>query len=221
MWRRQIALRTLLRKNQLGEPVHTDRILYGNIARPDQARLAVEDCFETFVALGQKITRIYESDYSDWSLVGESEMGNLLKICLHIDPSARFFTPEQVSAERPCFVFSRPLNTAIQIIEERGIATERVVPLSSLQVCYIMGQALQSRRDELLARTLSRKEFFRWEEIMFMHEHALGPSPFPRGPFEKAASNNVFVLSALVAREQVWLSFAARMLGTFFASWRP
>lgn len=215
-----IVLRTILKQAILEKPVHTDRLLYGTIIHPNAVRLEGRSCWETFVDLGRQITRACETDYAGWFVVGEGQFARLLIDCLNIDRKVMLLSPDQVNASGNCLVLSRPLETALDILRQRGISKGSVVAVDNLQACYILDRALRKNRDHLLAVACSRKELFRWEEIMFMFEHSCGSPLFPYRLQEIDMNSNVGQLSRMVAYEQVRLTFLSHVLEAL-VGWKP
>lgn len=216
----QVMAKTLLRLNILEQPVHKDRILYGKISHPEKVRLEAKDCYQTFREMGNEFVQLRDRDYTGWLAVGGEQFGNLLSGCLKMDVSELQQSPEQVPLGSRYLVFARPLAPALDILRSRGIPTEAIVPIDNCQACYLVGSALQNNRNHLLDITSSRKEVFRWEEILFMFDHAFGESQFPDRTNNFADESDIVRLSQLVAREQICLTFLARILATF-VDWNP
>jgi hypothetical protein len=215
-----VVLRTILKQAILEKPVHTDRLLYGTIINPNAVRLEGRSCWKTFVDLGRQITRACDTDYAGWFVVGQGQFARLLIDCLNIDRKVMLLSPDQVKASGNCLVLSRPLEAALDLLRERGISKDSVVAIDNLQACYIIDRALRKNRDHLLAVACSRKELFRWEEILFMFEHGCGPSLFPYRLQEIDIHSNVDQLSRMVAYEQVRLTFLSHVLEAL-VGWKP
>ena len=205
-----VLLRTILRRGILDDPVHTDRLLRGAVGRPDRARVTAHECHQTFANLGSDVVRARDRDYAGWALVGEAPLARLIGCCLQTDGMRGLLSPEQATPPGKFLVFSRPLQPALEALAGRGIAGAQRVVVDNLQLCYLVAHALQRRRDALLSLASSRSEFFRWEEVLFMFEHAFGPSRFP-DRIAAPAKADVAKLSVLVAREQVRLTALARL----------
>lgn len=217
-----IAQKTVVRCGLLEGFVHRDRLLFGQFNHPEKAQLQIGECLQTFVDLGRQITDLIERDYSNWGMVGNEEMFRFLKGCLNMDQSAAPSSPDSADPEGKYLVFSHPLEAGIEEMASRRVPDENIVPVNSLQACYIIDHALQNSRDHLLDTTLSKPELFRWEEILFMYEHAFGPSYFP-WQVDDLFQQNIGPdrLSQLIAREQVRLVFLSRIFATFFENWTP
>lgn len=216
----QVMATTLLRLGILEAPVHKDRILYGTISRPETVSLEAKDCYQTFQEMGRGLVRLWETDYTNWTLVGDEPFANLIRGCLKINPEATLYTAEQAPLQGNYLVFARPLAPALETLFSRGIPTDSIAVIDNCQACYLVAQALQNHRNHLLAITSSRKEVFRWEEILFMFDHAFGESLFPERIEEFPNESNIVQLSSLVAREQVCQTFLARILQTL-VGWNP
>lgn len=217
----RIVLDTVLRSGFVERPVHQCRMLYGTINRPSEMRLHAKDCYQTFAGLARKIVRVRDVDYGGWTLVGDKRFAELLRGCFRVDGTAEPISPEAVRAAAGRYVvFARPLAEALNLIQVRGVGADAVVALDTLQACYFLAHALTHNRDRLLTLTSSRKEFFRWEEMLFMFEHAFGPSLFPDQIGELAVDSTIARLSQVVAHEQIRLVILAQLLKTF-VDWTP
>jgi len=215
-----IILRTILKQGIPEKPVHMDRVLFGTIINPNAVRLEGRNCWETFVDLGRDIIRVCNADYTGWFVVGEGHFARLLIDCLNIDRKVTVLSSDQVNASGNYLVLSRPLETALDILRQRGISKDSFVAIDNLQACYIIDLALRKNRDHLLSFARSRKEFFRWEEILFMFEHGCEPSLFPYRLEEININLNVDQLSRMVAYEQVKLTFLSHVLEAL-VGWKP
>jgi hypothetical protein len=215
-----IVLRTILKQAIFEKPVHRDRLLYGTIVHPNAVRLEGGNCWKTFVDLGRQITRACNTDYAGWFVVGEGQFARLLVDCLDVDRNVMLLSTDQVNASGNYLVLSRPLETALDTLRQRGISKDSVVAIDNLQACYIVDRALHKKRDHLLPVAWSRKELFRWEEILFMFEHGCGSSLFPYRLQEIDMSSNVGQLSRMVAYEQVRLTFLSHILEAL-VGWKP
>ena len=216
----RIVLDTILRCGLLDEPVHHYRMLVGTVTQPEVIQLDENDCYQTFVDLGRQIVHIRDSNYSGWTIVDNGQFAKLAGGCLKIHGTVGPISPDEASDPNGKYlVFARPLPTVLHTMQERGIPSESILPVDNLQACYIVAHALERNREHLLTLTSSRKEFFRWEEVLFMFEHAFGTSQFPDKVI-RSAKSDVGQLSRLVAREQVRLIILSHLLKTF-VDWTP
>ena len=85
---------TLLRLGILEAPVHKDRILYGTISQPETVNLEAKDCYQTFEQMGQGLVRLWETDCTEWTLIGDEPFANFIRGCLKIKPEATLYTAE-------------------------------------------------------------------------------------------------------------------------------
>ena len=215
-----LVLRTILNQGILERPVHTDRLLYGTILNPNTVRLEGRSCWESLFDLGRHILRVCNTDYTGWLVVGEGRFARLLIGCLNIDRKVKLLSPDQANVSGNYLVLSRPLEAALDTLRKTGISKDSVVAIDNLQACYIIDRALRKNRDHLLAIACSRKELFRWEEVLCMFEHGCGPSPFPFRLQEIDMNSNVGQLSRMVAYEQVKLTFLSHLLEAL-VGWKP
>jgi len=212
----RICLDTILRCRFLDRPVRQHRILHGTISQPDRIRLDEKACYRTFVDLGYEIVSVRDSDYSGWAIVDSGQFAKLLRGCIKLDPTAMAISPGEASdRNKKYLVLARPLATAVDLLRGRGIPKDSIVPIDSLQACYIIARALETNRDHLLTLTSSRSNFLHWEEILFMFEHAFGKSCFPDSVSDHAVGSDVTRLSHTVAQEQVRLAILSNILKTF------
>ncbi len=208
----RICLDTVLKCEFLDEPIHQDRMLIGTIRNPDGIRLDEKACYQTFIDLGRQIVCIRDSDYSGWTIVDNGEFAKLLKGCLKIDSTAAPISPDEASdPSKKYLVCARPLITALDLLREQGIPSDSIVAIDSLLACYIVANALKRKREHLLTLASSRKEFFQWEEILFMFEHAFGTSVFP-DKVSNLIKSDIIQLSQMVAREQIRLTILAHLV---------
>jgi hypothetical protein len=215
-----VFLKTILRLEILEKPVHSDRLLYGTLSMPNKVKLFAVDCYKTWIDLGNSLVHMRDVDYKNWIAVGEKRFGELLRGCLKIDNTV-LQNPDEVSPSgRNLLVFARPLAPALDTLREKGIQEDAIVAIDNLQACYLVAHALERNRDYLLGLTSSRKELFKWEEQLFMLEHALGRYYFPDRVQDYLGSTDIVSLSCHVAAEQVRLTFLARVLETF-VDWKP
>lgn len=215
-----VVLRTILRQEILEKPVHSDRLVYGTISNPDAARLETRECWETFIELARQIVHVRDADYTGRIVVGDGKFARLLSSCLKIDGRAMFLSPDKVIVPGNYLVLARPFTPTLDILRQRNIARDSILVIDNLQACYIIARALQEKRDQLVTAASSRNDFFRWEEILFMLEHALGPSQFPDGLRNCRAESDIGRLSRIVALEQVRLAFLSRILESL-VGWKP
>lgn len=206
-----VVLRTILGRALLQNPVHTDRLLFGSVGNPGLARVTAAECYLTLTGLAREIVRGRDADYAGWTLVGEAPLARLLSCCLRLSGAGAVRPPERAPTPGRFLVFSRPLAPALEALAQRSIASRDVLAVDNLNLCYFVARALANCRDALLRLAASRSEFFRWEEVLYMFEHAFGPSSFP-DEVDAGAESDVAQLSALVAREQVRLTVLARLL---------
>ena len=217
----RVCVDTVLRCGFLDRPFHQYRLLYGTVMPTDRIQVKAKECYETFGELGRRIVRLIDTDYSGWTCVGGRRFAELLSGCLNVGTKMAVISPEEAGAKDGTFlVFARPLERALALMWERGILQDSVMAVNNLQACYILAHALERNRDYLLSLTSSRKEFFRWEEILFMFEHAFGRSDFPGNVGSATAARDLDELSRVVAREQVRLTLLAQLLRTF-VDWTP
>jgi hypothetical protein len=215
-----VFLKTILRLGVLERPLHQDRLLYGTLNSPSKLKLLPKDCLETLIDLGQSLVHLRNADYNGWMIVGEERFGQLLRGCLKMDHTI-VYNPNQVTPLRQnLLVFARPLAPALATLREKDIPKGTVVTIDNLQACYLVAHGLERNRNYFLNLTSSRKELFRWEEQLFMLEHALRQSYFPERMQDYPESPDIISLSRLVAAEQVRLTFLSRILETF-VDWRP
>ena len=206
-----VVLRTILNREILQDSVHTDRLLFGTIDSPECARVSAADCYQTFTGLGREIVCARDNGYAGWTLVGDPRFARLLGCCLKLSGAGALRSPDRAAPPGRFLVFSRPLASALETLAARGITSNNWLAVDSLHLCYFVAHALHDSRDALLSLAASRSEFFRSEEVLFMFEHAFGPSRFP-DQVASCAESDVAQLSALVAREQVRLTVLARLL---------
>ena len=209
----RICLDTVLRCGFLDESVHQDRMLVGTIHNPDGIRLDEKACYQTFVDLGRQVTRICDLDYSEWTIVDNGEFAKLLRGGLKMDGMAAPILPDEASdPNKKYLVCVRPLATALDLLRERGIPRDSIIAIDNLQVCYIVAHTLKRNREYLLGLASSRKEFFRWEETLFMFEHAFGHWLFPDKVPGPSVESDIAQLSRMVAREQVRLTILSHLV---------
>lgn len=216
----RICVDAILLSGFLNEVVHQYRMLFGTIVHPSQVRLGEKACYKAFADLGREIVRIRDADYRGWTIIDDGQFAKLL-LGSQDGHRAVPISPDKASDPNKKYVVSaRPLATALDILRERGIPRDSIVAIDSLSACYIVAHALKTNREYLLTLTSSRKEFFRWEEILFMFEHAFGASQFPDKVPDPSVGSEVAELSRMVAREQVRLTVLSHLLKTFI-SWSP
>ncbi|MEW6387408.1 MAG: class I SAM-dependent methyltransferase [Thermodesulfobacteriota bacterium] len=216
----QIALSTILRLGLLENPRHRLRLLGGTIQEPDQVQLGVKDLAETFEGLARDLVALRQADLTGCAIVGEEKFAQLLGVVLKLADSPPRLTPPEAAPGRPYLVIARPLAPALATLAQRGVAAESLVIIDNLQAAYLVAEALRKDRDYLLNAAASRSDFFLWEELLFMFDHACGCSAFPDQPLDPRARTDLDYLSRLVAREQVRLMFLARILETL-VGWMP
>ena len=209
----RICLDTILRCGFLDGPFHQDRMLVGTITNPDGMQLNEKACYQTFTDLGRQIIRICDLDYSGWTIVDNGEFAKLLGGGLKMDGKAVPISPDEVSdPNKKYLVCARPLATALDLLRERGIPRDSIISINNLQVCYIVARTLKRNREYLLALTSSRKEFFHWEETLFMFEHAFGHRLFPDKVPDPSIESDIAQLSRMVACEQVRLTILSHLV---------
>lgn len=209
----RICLDTVLQCGFLDEPVHQDRMLVGTIHNPDGIRLDEKACYQTFIDLGRQITRICDLDYSGWTIVDNGKFCQILRGGSQDGRHGRPILPDEASdPNKKYLVCARPLATTLDLLRECGIPRDSIISINNLQVCYIVARILKRNREYLLALTSSRKEFFHWEEELFMFEHAFGTSVFPDKVPGPSAESDIAQLSRMVAREQVRLTILSHLV---------
>ncbi len=217
----RVCLDAILRCQLLNQPIHQYRMLHGTIEHPGEIQLDETACYQSFGDLGRQIVRIRDSDYTGWAIVDSGSFAKLLRYCLKIDHTAVPILPEQATdPNRKYLVSARPLVAAIDLLRGRGIPEDSIVAIDSLQACYLLARAIETNRDHLLTLTSSSSEFMRWEEILFMFEHAFGASQFPDRVPDACVESDLTQLSQVVAREQVRLAILSNILKTF-VDWTP
>lgn len=209
----RICLDTVLQCGFLDEPIRRDRMLVGTIRNPDRIRLSEKACYQTFADLGRQITHICNLDYFGWTIVDNGEFAKLLRGGLRMDSMVAPILPDVANdPNKKYLVCARPLATALDMLRERGIPRESIMPIDNLQMCYIVAHTLKRNREYLLALASSRKEFFHWEEVLFMFEHASGASVFPDEVPDPSVESDIAQLSRMVAREQVRLTILSYLV---------
>ncbi len=217
----RICLDSILRCRLIDQPLHQYRILSGTISHPEKIRLNAEACYRTFANLGQQIVTIRNSDYTGWNIVDNGQFARLAVGCLKADSTAPLVPPDQLTdPNRNYFVSARPLAPVLERLHNLGTPEESIVAVDSLNACYILAHALETNRDYLLSLTSSRNDFMRWEDILFMLNHAFGESLFPDEVPRPSNGADVTYLSHIVAREQVRLAILSNLLKTF-VDWTP
>ncbi len=216
----RICLDTILRSGFLDEPVHQYRVLSGTIIQPSQVRLSEKACYQTFADLGRQIVHIRDTDYSGWTIVNDGQFAKLLWGCQGAHRAVPISPDKANDPNKKYLVSVRPLAPALNLLRERSISGDSIVAVDSLSACYIVAHALERNRDHCLKLTSSQKEFLRWEEILFMFEHAFGSSQFPDKLPDASVESDIAQLSRIVAREQVRLTILSHLLKTF-VSWTP
>lgn len=217
----QVCLDATLRAHLLDQPIHQYRMLYGIVSQPNETRLDSKACYQAFADLGYRIATFRDCDYSEWVVVGSEQFTKLVRCCLKIDDATITISPDQVTDPKHKYLVSaRPFNTALDLLQRRGIPKDSIVVIDSLKTCYIIANALEKKRDHLLKLTSSHREFLHWEELLFMFEHAFGTSQFPDIIPDSSVESDISKLSQIVAREQVRLAILSNILKTF-VDWIP
>lgn len=215
-----LIMQAILRKGLVEEPVHKDRLLHGRIRDPQATRLYGKECYDVLLELGRRVVETRDADYSGWMVVGNGPFARLLGICLNLDRTMTLISPDHVIPSGHYLLLSRPLCPALDLLERHRIPRESIVAIDNLQACYIIARMLQVNRDRLLEIAVSRKEFFRWEEVLFMFDHAVGPMQFPDRLQECRSETDVARLSRIVALEQVRITILSRLLEGLI-DWKP
>ena len=217
----RVCLDTILRLGLLEEWAHQDRILHGTVSQQNKTHLDAHDCCRTFADLGNQIARVRNADYRGWTIVGDEQFTKLLMGGLAMDDKAVPITPAKAKDPHgKHLVFHRPLVAALDSFREYGLPKDSIVIIDNLTACYILDHIQKKDKDYLLKLTASTKEFLKWEEMLFMFEHAFGVSRFPDEVPNPSAGLDIAQLSRMVAREQVRLNILASLL-KICVGWLP
>ena len=212
----KILLDTIVRLTLVSEPVHLFKLLSGKIDNADPVRVNSDDCLRTFLDLGARISKLIEQDYSDWALVGDEKFTKVLRICCNVDKSSKIFSVHEIGNENVHYLlFDRSTDIPLSVLKNKNAQF-----IDSLTACYIVEYGLRKNRDALYELSSEPGKFLRWEEMIFMFEHAHGPSAFPFDLQSISETANAEELSKLIAREQIRLNFLSEILTTL-VDWQP
>jgi len=212
----QVVVDAILRSEVLESVLHVDRIVHGVIERPQEAHVTAGDCYAAMVGVAEGFRQLAGRSYSDWRLVGDDRFAAFLKCCLEVDSNPTIAPSEARDPKARYLVFARPLTPALEALREIEEAGAELVTVNSLQACYLLARALRRRRDYLLTIATPRSDFFAWEELLSIFEHATQAPPFPETVPELAVWGDVDVevLSRTCAHEHVRLSILSNLLKT-------
>lgn len=210
----RIFIDTILRKRILKDCFHHGRIVYGIIEDPKRTKVQEGDCFDTFFDLAARIKLTIEDDYTDWMILGEGQLISIIKNSLNAGNNLRAISKDDITFEGKYVVLSRPLMPTLKILNDKGVSPKQIRVLDNLFVCYAFAYGLKQKRDYFLSLLSSRKDFFKWEEALFMFEHTVGQISWP---YQHTHDNQIAIeaLSKIVAFEQVRLLLLTKLLELF------
>jgi hypothetical protein len=215
----EVALKALLQTQRVSQPVHRDRLLYGQIDKPKAINLSFENCLDIFKNIGRDINRLAEKNFTSWNLIGHEAFARMLSASMKIDVSRISSSFNNLSQKDKFLVFARPLAFFLEQISEHRIPSENYIIINSLQACYLLEKGLHQNRDMLLDMAVDRRKFFGVEEKLFMFQHAFGSSKFPED-MNGLKARTVEDLSAIIAGEQIRLGILAELFEGILG-WKP
>ena len=133
------------------------------------SRLILVECFHAWKNIGEKLEKFVEFDFENCDFIGyEDDYVTLLRE-LRVFKGKVIKNMEAIPFERNAVVLPHPLS---QDIIERVSDSNNFVLLDELTFFYLLYDSMINNKDGVLAITKNRKLYFKWEELLEMHNHA-------------------------------------------------
>ena len=148
---------------------HVGRIFAGIKTKEIDHNQLREQCFHAWKNIGEKLEKFVEFDFANCDFVGyEDDYVTLLRE-LRVFKGKVIKNMEAIPFERNAVVLPHPLS---QDIIERVSDSNNFVLLDELTFFYLLYDSMINNKDGVLAITKNRKLYFKWEELLEMHNHA-------------------------------------------------
>jgi hypothetical protein len=182
---------------------------YDPIKRGGLAHLGVKICLDTISEKG--FLGSVRHNYKIFSGVKE----NNDTISLDWRDCFRTFLglAESINSKRQ-EIFKDSVEAGLEMLQARSLQFD------SVEACYCIEHALTQNFEYLDTHSHSFYDFRRWVEMLTVLDHAHGQSQFPVHFENISMPKNSYMLSKMIAHEQVRISILALILKTFI-TWEP
>lgn len=197
----------LKKLNAMSDYEHVGRIFCGVKKEDITSDRLLEECFNAFENIGKTLIKFKTFDLTNCNYIGNEDdyltlliklrglKGNRIEpFCTALSEANVLLLPQQI-----------PCTTTEKIFENRNIHL-----LDELTFFYLLNDSIRNNRDKVLEITKNRKMYFKWEELLEMHEHAHDY----KGNYEEifiVQERNVGGLSKICARELVRINILYNM----------
>jgi len=214
----KICVDTIRRLDLLYESRHKYKLFYGTGNTPDSICVDINECWQTFEDLVQRVASVLNYDYSDWILVADDRFSLLMKGCLN--GKFKIMASHEVrDPECKYLVLAHPVSLPLHLLDARNIPHENVTILDSVLACCLIEKGLRENSDYLHTITSNPAEFTRWVELLSMLDKGYGEMSLVNS-FHEIERTDPDELSKLLARLQFRLNILSRLLRTF-VDWTP
>ncbi len=189
----------LKKLNAMSDYEHVGRILCGVKKEDITYDRLLEECFNAFENIGKTLIKFKTFDLTNCNYIGNDDdyLNLLIKLrglkgnrietfCTALSEANVLLLPQQI-----------PCTATEKIFENKNIHL-----LDELTFFYLLHDSIRNNRDKVLEITKDKKMYFKWEELLEMHEHTYDY----KGNYEEifiVQERNIGGLSKICARELI------------------
>lgn len=181
---------------------HVGRIFSGIKKKEVHCNRLIEECFSAWENIGRKVEKFVKFDFGHCNFIGYEDNHVTLLRELRGFKGKIFENLNAMSLENNVMALPQPLS---KDIIEKISEDNNFILLDGLVFSYLLYDSMLNNRDKILAVTKNRKAYFKWEELLEMHNHAHNFKGAIRDIFS-IKNRSIKSISKICARELVRLN---------------
>ncbi|MCK5541104.1 MAG: class I SAM-dependent methyltransferase [Desulfobacterales bacterium] len=193
----KVCVDAILNLNALVETEHIGRIIGGKKGCSVTEGEFLEQCYYSWKKIGQKVISFRQFSLDQCNMIGEED--ELVSILRKLKgATGKCLSEPPIRKENKIMVLPQPFSkSTFQFVSEN----KNTILLDELTFFYLLWELLLNNRSEVIQITQNKRDFFKWEEILEMFDHANSIEKVD--DIFEINTTNIHTLSQICARELV------------------